>query len=63
MDRMHAAMFLQKSGRANALRALLKAEQERGAGFLRLANALSVLYPRRSEEKGLLDDMLLAVPK
>lgn len=63
VDRVHAAMLLQKSGRANALRALLKAEQERGPDFLRLANALSALYPRGSEEKRLLDAMLLAVPK
>ena len=63
LDRVHAAMLLQKSGRANALRALLQAEQERGPGFLRLANSLSALYPRESEEKRLLDAMLLAVPR
>ncbi len=63
LDRVHAAMLLQKSGRANALRALLKAEQDRGTDFLRLANALSALYPRGSEEKRLLDAMLLAVPR
>lgn len=63
LDRVHAAMLLQKSGRANALRALLKAEQERGPNFLRLANSLSALYPRESEEKRLLDAMLLAVPR
>jgi hypothetical protein len=54
-------MLLQLSGRANALRALLAAEQDRGPEFLRLANALSALYPRESEEKRLLDAMLLAV--
>jgi hypothetical protein len=32
-------------------------------GFLRLANALSALYPRGSEEKLLLDAVLLAVPR
>lgn len=63
LDRVHAAMLLQKSGRTNALRALLKAEQERGPNFLRLANSLSALYPRESEEKRLLDAMLLAVPR
>ncbi len=63
LDRVHTAMLLQASGRANALRALLKAEQERGPDFLRLANALSALYPKGSEEKRLLDAMLLAVPK
>jgi len=46
LDRVHAAMLLQASGRTNALRALLKAEQERGSDFLRLANALSALYPK-----------------
>jgi hypothetical protein len=63
LDRVHAAMLLQASGRTNALRALLKAEQERGPDFLRLANALTALYPSGSEEKRLLDAMLLAVPR
>jgi hypothetical protein len=63
LDRVHAAMLLQASGRTNALRTLLQAEQDRGPDFLRLANALSALYPRESEEKRLLDAMLLAVPK
>lgn len=63
LDRVHAAMLLQKSGRTNALRALLEAEQERGPNFVRLANALSALYPRESEEKRLVDAMLLAVPR
>jgi len=63
LDRVHAAMLLQASGRANALRALLAAEQQRGPDFLRLANALSALYPKGSEEKRLLDAMLLAVPR
>lgn len=63
LDRIHAAMLLQAGGRTNALRALLKAEQERGPDFLRLANAFSALYPKGSEEKRLLDAMLLAVPR
>lgn len=63
LDHVHAAMLLQSSGRANALRALLKSEIERGPDFLRLANALSALYPRDSDEKRLLDAMLLAVPR
>jgi len=33
------------------------------ASFLRLANALSVLYPTWSEEKRLLDAMLLVMPR
>jgi putative DNA methylase len=63
LDRVHAAMLLQASGRSQALRNLLAAEQDRGPDFLRLANALSALYPRASEEKRLLDAMLLAVPR
>jgi adenine-specific DNA methylase len=63
LDRVHAAMLLQAGGQANALRALVKSEQERGPDFLRLANALSALYPKDSEEKRLLDAMLLAVPR
>ncbi|RMF09072.1 MAG: DUF1156 domain-containing protein [Alphaproteobacteria bacterium] len=63
LDRLHAAMLLQASGHASALRQLLRTEQERGPDFLRLANALSALYPRGSEEKRLIDAMLLAVPR
>jgi adenine-specific DNA methylase len=63
LDRVHAAMLLQASGRTNGLRALVKAEQERGPDFLRLSNALSALYPKQSEEKRLLDAMLLSTPK
>lgn len=63
LDRVHAAMLLQSSGKSNALRALIKEELERGSDFLRLANALSALYPRNSEGKRLLDAMLLAVPR
>jgi adenine-specific DNA methylase len=63
LDRVHAAMLLQSSGRTNALRALLKDEVERGPDFLRLSNALSALYPQGSEEKRLIEAMLLAVPR
>ena len=63
LDRLHMAMLFQASGRTNALRSLLAAEQERGPEFLRLANALSALYLKTSEEKRLLDAMLLAMPK
>ncbi len=62
LNRVHAAMLLQTDGRANALRMLIVAEQERAPDFLRLSNALSALYPRSSREKRLLDAMLLAVP-
>ena len=57
LDRLHAAMLLQSSGQSNGLRAMLKEEQQR------LANSLSALYPKDSEEKRLLDAMLLAVPR
>ena len=42
---------------------LIDAEQYRGLYFLRLANALSVLYPQGCNEKRLLNAMLLAVPR
>ena len=55
LDRVHTAMLLQASGRTNALRALLAAEQERGPDFVRLSNALSALYPQGTDEKRLLE--------
>ncbi len=63
LDRVHAAMLLQANGASNALRSLLEEEQRRSPDFVRLANALSALYPKASEEKRLLDAMLLAVPR
>jgi adenine-specific DNA methylase len=63
LDRVHAAMLFQRQGQTNALRSLLAAEIERGPDFVRLANALSALYPRDSDEKRLLDAMLLALPR
>ena len=63
LDRVHVAMLLQSGGRTNALRTLLKDELVSGGEFLRLANALSALYPQGSEEKRLLDAMLLAMPR
>ena len=63
LDRLHAGMLLQASGRTEALRSLIRTEQDRGPDFLRLSNALSALYPRGSEEKRLLDGMLLAAPR
>ncbi|MCU0893556.1 MAG: hypothetical protein MUD06_04405 [Rhodospirillales bacterium] len=47
----------------NVLRALLKTEQDRGAAFLRLSNALSALYPKGSEEKRLIDAILWAAQR
>jgi len=70
LDRVHAAMLLQAAGMTNALRALMKAEKDRGPGFLRLSNALSALLKPleasnalAKEEKRLIDAMLLAMPK
>jgi hypothetical protein len=51
LDRVHVAMLLQRGGQAVALRAMLEAETQRSTDFLRLANALSALYPKDSEEK------------
>ena len=63
LDRVHAAMLLQSGGRSHALRALLQSEMDRGPDFLRLSNALAALYPIGSEERRLVEAMLLAVPK
>lgn len=61
LDRLHAAMLLQKSGQTTALRTLLQSEAERSPDFMRLANALSALYPREAEEKRLLDALLVSI--
>ncbi|MEW6263437.1 MAG: hypothetical protein AB1641_10205 [Thermodesulfobacteriota bacterium] len=63
LDRVRAAMLLQAGGQYYAHRAIIKSEQEHGPDFLRLANALSVLYPWGSEEKRLVDAMLLAISR
>lgn len=63
LDRVYAAMLLQTAGQSGALREFLEDEIRRGPQFLRLANALSALYPKESEEKRLLDAVLLAVPR
>jgi putative DNA methylase len=63
LDRVHAAMLLQASGRTSALRALLQEEIDRGPDFIRLANSLAKLYPDGSEEKRLVQAMLLAAPR
>jgi len=57
------SILLQASGKANARCTLLKDEMNRGPDFLRLANALSALYPQGCEEKRLLDAMVLAAPR
>jgi hypothetical protein len=52
LDRVHAAMPLQRSGRTNALKKPPPvAEIQRGPEFLRPANALSALYSKESEKR------------
>ncbi len=63
LDRVHRAMLLQASGETQRLRTMIQREQNLSPDFMRLANALSALYPRGSEEKRLLDAMLLAAPR
>jgi hypothetical protein len=63
LDHIHKAMLLQKQGKTSALRELLFYEQHYRPEFLRLSNSLSALYPKDSEEKRLLDAMLLVLPK
>ena len=62
LDRLHVAMLLQAWGRTHPLRNLLKAEQDGDRNFFGLANALATLYPAYSEEKRLIEAMLLATP-
>jgi hypothetical protein len=56
---IRAARFLL----AIRVRGGLDPKDDYGPDFLRLANALSALYPKESEEKRLLDAMLLAMPR
>lgn len=42
---------------------MLEAEIQGSPDFLCLGNAISALYPKESEEKGLLDAMILAIPR
>ena len=63
LDRVHAAMLFQASGRTGSAAEPPAGRAGPGAGIPPAANALSALYPRGSEEKRLLDGMLLAVPR
>lgn len=63
LDRVHTAMLLQSAGRSGPLRAFLTTELKRGPQFSLLANALSALYPKESEEKRLLDAVLLVATR
>lgn len=63
LDRLHAAMLLQKAGASAALRTFLEEERRRGPELERLATALSALYPQGSEERRLVEALSLAFPK
>ena len=54
-------MLFQARGATDARRALIHAERDRVPHFFWLAKALSALYPRSSEERRLLDAMLVAI--
>ena len=62
LDRVHSAMLLQTAGQSATLREFLADEIRRAPQFLRLANALSALYPEGSDEERVIDAVLLAVP-
>lgn len=55
LDRVHQAMLLFADGRSGALRRILEDADEK---FSRLANALSALYPPKSEEKRWVEGIL-----
>lgn len=61
LDKVHMAMLFQSTGQAIALRDLVDSEMATSPRFLRLANALSALYPFGGEEKRLIDAVLLIV--
>jgi hypothetical protein len=63
LDRLHAAMLLQKAGATSALKAFLEEERTRGPELERLATALSALYPKGSEERRLVEALSIAFPK
>ena len=63
LDRVHAAMLFQASGRRRSLRNLLRSEQERGPRLPPPGQHPVCPLPRDSEEKRLLDGMLLAAPR
>ena len=63
LDRVHAAMLWQTNGQANTIRTQTGTGQDRGPDSLRLANALSAIYPRPIQEPFLLDAIRLAVSR
>lgn len=59
LDRIHQAMLLFGAGRSEALRRFLVDDGAgRASGFWKLAQALSALYPKASEEKRWVDGVL-----
>lgn len=61
LDRLHAAMFLARAGRIDALSSLIRDEEARGPSFMRLVTALAGLYPAGSEERRTVEAVLRAV--
>jgi putative DNA methylase len=59
LDRVHQAMILYSHGRSTQLGNFLRRAGQDGDGFWRLAQALSALYPAASDEKRLVDGVLL----
>ena len=53
----------EEGSHASALRTLIAPEQDRGPDFIRLAHALSALFPRAGQEDRTLNAMLLGVPR
>lgn len=62
-NRLRSVMYLPSNGHVTGLRVLVTAEQDRNPDFLWLSNSFSALYLRGSQEKRLLQGMLLAVPR
>jgi len=59
LDRVHQAMLLFAAGRTEALKRFLVEEGVKNDGrFWRLAQALSALYPARTDEKRWIDGVL-----
>lgn len=60
LDRLHAAMLLWKHGELATCRAVIAHENRRGPGFLKLANLLTPLYPAGSDDRRMIEGLLLA---
>lgn len=59
LDRLHAAMLLWKRGELQTCRAVIAYEERRGSRMLALANLLCPLYPVGSEDRRLVEGLLV----